>query len=252
MRLVLGKRLPITEGSLQVPGVSGTVRIGRDEYGVAYVDADSDADAWFGLGFAHGQDRAFQLETILRLVRGTLSELLGPDTLPLDQLSRRIGFRRSALAQVDALDDDMQATLEAYAAGTFQGATAGSTKVAHEFVLLRSEPTPYEAADVLGLMKLMPFLLASNWDSELMRYKILTEDGPEAMLALDPTYPEWLPATFPVGLPAGAAIDRLADDLELFTATAGMGGGSNNWAIAGSRTESGRPIVANDPHLAPQ
>jgi penicillin amidase len=251
MRLVLGKRLPITEGSLQVPGVSGTVRIGRDEYGVAYVDADSDADAWFGLGFAHGQDRAFQLETILRLVRGTLSELLGPDTLPLDQLSRRIGFRRSALAQVDELDDDMQATLEAYAAGTFQGATAGSTKVAHEFVLLRSEPTPYEAADVLGLMKLLPFLLASNWDSELMRYKILTEDGPEAMLALDPTYPEWLPATFPVGLPAGAAIDRLADDLELFTATAGMGGGSNNWAIAGSRTESGRPIVANDPHLAP-
>ncbi len=78
MRAVLGKRLPITEGSLEVTGVSGTVRIGRDAYGVAYVDAGSDADAWFGLGFAHGQDRAFQLESILRLVRGTLSELIGP------------------------------------------------------------------------------------------------------------------------------------------------------------------------------
>ncbi len=251
MQAVLGKRLPITEGSLDVAGVDATVRIGRDAYGIAYVDADTDADAWFGLGFVHGQDRAFQLESILRLLRGTLSELIGPDTLPLDQLSRRIGFRRSALAQVDALDDDIRAMLEAYAAGTYQGATVGSSKVAHEFVLLKAKPTPYEAADVLGLMKLMPFLLASNWDAELLRFKMLTEDGPEAMLALDPTYPEWLPATAPVGREAGAAIDRLAADLELFTATAGMGGGSNNWAIAGNRTESGRPIVANDPHLAP-
>ncbi|MEN8239149.1 MAG: penicillin acylase family protein, partial [Actinomycetota bacterium] len=136
-------------------------------------------------------------------------------------------------------------------AGTYQGATVGSSKVAHEFVLLKGEPTPYEAADVLGLMKLMPFLLASNWETELMRYKMLTEDGPEALMALDPTYPEWLPATVPVGRAAGAAIDRLADDLERFTSTVGKGGGSNNWAIAGSRTESGRPIVANDPHLAP-
>jgi penicillin amidase len=251
LQMVLGKRLPITAGTLEVEGVSGPVRIGRDEFGVAYVDAENDADAWFGLGFAHGQDRAFQLESILRLGRGTLSELIGSDTLPLDRLSRRIGFRASSLAQLDALDDEMRATLEAYAAGTYQGATTGSAKAAHEFVLLRSEPTPYEAADVLGLMKLMPFLLASNWDSELMRYKILTEDGPEAMLALDPTYPEWLPAAYPVGKAAGAAIDRLTDDLELFNATAGMGGGSNNWAIAGSRTASGRPIVANDPHLAP-
>ena len=251
MRAVLGKRLPIVEGSLEVPGVSGTVRLGRDAYGVTYVDAGTDVDAWFGLGFAHGQDRAFQLESILRLVRGTLSELIGPDTLPLDRLSRRIGFRRSALAQIEALDDDMGTMLDAYATGTYQGATAGSTKVAHEFTLLKSAPTPYEPADVMGLMKLMPFLLASNWDSELMRYKMLEEDGPEAMLALDPTYPEWLPASVPVGRAAGGAIDRLADDLALFAAIAGMGGGSNNWAIAGSRTKSGRPIVANDPHLAP-
>lgn len=141
--------------------------------------------------------------------------------------------------------------LEAYARGAYQGATEGTQKTAHEFTLLKSEPTPYEATDVLGLMKLMPFLLASNWDSELMRYKMLTEDGPEAIMALDPTYPEWLPATVPPGGEAGATVDRLTRDLELFTSTVGLGGGSNNWAISGDRTESGRPIVANDPHLAP-
>jgi penicillin amidase len=251
LRVLLGRRLPITEGKIDVPGITGTVRIARDSHGVAYVDADNEADAWFGHGFAQGQDRAFQLESILRLVRGTLSELVGADALPLDRLSRRIGFRRSALAQLGALDEDVRTMLEAFAAGVSQGTTVGSSKPAHEFALLRSRPTRYEVADVLGLMKLMPFLLASNWDAELMRYKMITDDGVAAMLALDPTYPEWLPATIPVGKSAGPAIDRLSADLELFTAVTGMGGGSNNWAIAGSRTASGRPIVANDPHLAP-
>ncbi len=251
MRALLGKRLPITAGTMRVPGITGTVHIARDGYGVAYIDADNDVDAWFGHGFVQGQDRAFQIESILRLVRGTLSELIGPDALPLDRLSRRIGFRRSSLAQLGALDDDIRSMLEAFAAGVSQGATIGSSKVAHEFTLLRSKPSRYEVTDILGLMKLMPFLLASNWDAELMRYKMIAEDGVEAMLALDPTYPEWLPATIPVGKSAGPAIDRLASDLELFTAVTGMGGGSNNWAIAGSRTASGRPIVANDPHLAP-
>jgi len=251
LKALLGKRLPVTGGTLEVPGITGTVRIGRDAYGVVYVEADNDNDAWFGHGFAHGQDRAFQIESILRLVRGTLSELIGPDTVPLDRLSRRIGFRRSALNQLDALDDDVRTMLEAYAAGVTQGATVGSPKAAHEFALLRSKPTPYEVADVLGLMKLMPFLLASNWDAELMRYKMLIEDGAEAVRALDPTYPEWLPATIPVGKSAGPAIDRLAIDLDRFISATGIGGGSNNWAISGERTQSGRPIVANDPHLAP-
>ena len=251
MRTVLGKRLPTTKGLIEVAGASGKILIGRDQHGIAYVEAGNDPDAWFGLGFAHGQDRAFQMETLLRVLRGTLSALIGPDVLPLDRLSRRIGFRRSALAQFPNLDDDVRDMLKAYARGAHQGATRGGPKLAHEYTLLKSEPTPYEAADVLALMKLMPFLLASNWDSELMRYKMLAEDGPEAMFALDPTYPEWLPATVPPGVEAGAAIDRLARDLEVFTATVGLGGGSNNWAIAGDRTESGRPIVANDPHLAP-
>ncbi len=251
MRTVMGKRLPITKGLLEIPGFDAKVVIGRDDHGVAYIEAGGDADAWFGLGFVHGQDRAFQMESLLRVVRGTLAALVGESALPVDRLSRRIGFRRSALTQLDELDADILEMIEAYAAGAYQGATVGSSKPAHEFTLLKAEPTPYEPSDVLGLMKVMAFLLASNWDSELIRYKILTEDGPEAMAALDPTYPEWLPVTIPPGAVAGPAIDRLSDDLERFRSTVGLGGGSNNWAISGGRTTSGNPIVANDPHLAP-
>lgn len=250
-RLLLGQRFPTTTGSLEVAGIDRPVVIRRDRYGITYVEAEGDTDAWYGLGFCHGQDRAFQLETLSRLVRGTTAELIGPPMLPLDRLSRRIGFQRVADGQLEALDDDTRAMLEAYARGVTDGATVGCARPAHEFALLRAQPTPYRASDALGVLLIMAFSLASNWDSELARLKVLTEDGPEALANLDPAYPEWLPVTAPPGAPARRAVDRLADDLAVFLATVGPGGGSNNWAIASTRTATGRPILANDPHLAP-
>lgn len=247
--LLLGRRLPATRGALNVPGIHRELTIRRDRYGVPYVQAAEDEDAWYGLGFCHGQDRAFQLEGLLRIVRGTMAELVGPAVLSLDRISRRIGFYRAAQAQLDLLDDEVRGMLEAYARGVTEGAALGGRRPAHEYALLRSRPTPYRAADALGVMHLMSFLLAANWDAELARLKILTEDGPEALAALDPTYPEWQPSVSQPGRSAGAAADRLAEDLALFHAAAGPGGGSNNWALAPSRTASGRAIVANDPHL---
>jgi penicillin amidase len=250
-RLLLGRRFPTVAGTLKVSGVSRPVLIRRDGYGIAYIEAEGDNDAWYGLGFCHGQDRAFQLEGLLRVVHGALAELVGPAALPVDRLSRRIGFLRTAEQQLKVLDDESRQTLEAYARGVTDGAQVGCRQSAHEFALLRTQPTPYRAADTLGVLKLMSFNLASNWDVELARLKILTEDGPEALAALDPTYPEWLPVASPPAARADSAVDRLAEDLAVFTAIAGPGGGSNNWAIAPSRTAAGRPILANDPHLSP-
>ena len=251
MRAALGKRLATTDGTIEVQGTTDTVQIGRDAFGVPHIEAANDDDAWYGLGFCHGQDRAFQLEGLVRVIRGTLSELIGPDGLPVDRLSRRIGFLHSARSQFDVLSDEVRSMGEAYARGVTDGATVGLPKPAHEFTLLKASPTPFEATDVLGMLKLMSFLLASNWDSELARYKIFIEDGADALEALDPTYPEWLPVTAPPGAAATTVIDLLAEDLATFNQMVGGGGGSNNWAIAGSKTATGRPIVANDPHLAP-
>jgi penicillin amidase len=251
MRAALGSRLATTDGTIDVPGITDPVRIGRDAFGIPHIEAGSEDDAWYGLGFCHGQDRAFQLESLVRVIRGTLSELIGLDGIVVDRLSRRIGFARSAQEQIAAVSDEVRAMGEAYARGVTAGATVGVPKPAHEFTLLQASPTPYAATDVLGMLKLMSFLLASNWDSELVRYKIFLEDGEDALAALDPTYPEWLPVTAPPGTVATTVIDHLSEDLATFNTIAGGGGGSNNWAIAGSKTASGRPIVANDPHLAP-
>ena len=250
-RLLLGRRLPITSGTLEVPSITGSVLIRRDRHGIPYVEAEGDEDAWYGLGFCQGQDRAFQLEGLLRIERGTLAELVGVEALPVDRLSRRIGFRHAAERQLEALDNETLGVLEAFARGVTDGARIGCRRPAHEFSLLRAKPTPYRAADVLGIIKLTSFMLASNWDVELARLKILTEDGPEALMALDPTYPEWLPVSAPPGTLASGVVDRLADDLAVFSATVGLGGGSNNWALAPSRTGTGRAILANDPHLPP-
>ncbi len=250
-RLILGKRLPRTEGVLSVPGLQQAVTVRRDDWGIPHIAAQHERDAWFALGFCHGQDRAFQLETLLRVVRGTLAQLVGGEGLAVDRLSRRIGFYHSACAQWNVLDDEVQLILESYAGGINEGATRGLSQRPHELVLLRRAPTPWTARDILGMVKLQSFLLASNWDVELARLQILSLDGPEALTALDPRFPEWLPATTPNGVRAGMpALERLAAEVTAFQKKVPLGGGSNNWAMRSSRTRTGRPLLACDPHLS--
>jgi penicillin amidase len=248
--LLLGRRLPITSGQLSLADLRRPVRVDRDQWGIPSITAENDPDAWFALGFCQGQDRAFQLEGMLRVVRGTLAELVGEAGLPVDRLSRRLGMRRGAAAQLAALDADVRAQMAAFAAGVSAGATAGCRKPAHEFRLLGGEPTPWTVEDAVGILKLQSLALGNNWDSELTRYKILSEDGPDALAALDPAYPDWQGVCSPPGGKAGPSTDRLAAELAAFRSAVGSGG-SNNWTVNAARTRDGHPLLANDPHLAP-
>ena len=248
--LLLGRRLPKTTGELHVPGLRRPVQIDRDRWGVPSITAESDPDAWLALGFCQGQDRAFQLEAMLRIVRGSLAELLGPDGLPVDRLSRRLGLLRAAREQVAVLDADVRANLAAFAAGVSAGSSTGSYRPAHEFRLLGARPTPWTVEDAVGILKLQSLVLGNNWDSELTRFKILSADGPEALAALDPAYPEWQGVCSPPGQRAGRSADRLAGELAALQAVVGKGG-SNSWAVNAARTRNGHPLLANDPHLAP-
>jgi penicillin amidase len=250
-RAVFGRRLPLTEGVVNTDGPEHPIRIDRDRFGVPHITAASDGDAWFGLGFCQGQDRSFQIETLVRVVRGTTSELIGKDTVGLDRLARRIGFKRAAAKTWNMLDEDGRRSLTAFAAGVNAGRANGTDAKAHEFSLLRADPTKFEATDVLAMMALQAFGLAANWDAELARFEILTRDGEDALDRVDPRYPEWHPVTeSPDGI-AGLPVEGLLADLELLREISGLGGASNNWALAGAKTATGRPILANDPHLGP-
>ncbi len=245
LRAAFGRRLPTVRGELAVPGLSEPVTVRRDGWGVPHVAAESPAGAWFGLGFCHAQDRGFQLETLLRAARGTLAELVGVDGLAVDRLSRRVGFKRAGVGQLAVQPDDMTATLAGYTAGVNAGFAVGTRKPAHEFALLKATPTAWEPADVLAVLALQAFGLASNADLELARLRILDADGPDALAAVDPVGRAFEPVR------AGRPADHLAADLAAFRRWVPGGGGSNAWVLAGARTASGKPLLASDPHLPP-
>lgn len=247
LRLALGRRLPVANGDLRLTGIAAPITIRRNKWGIPAIEAESDADAAFGLGFCHGQDRAAQIEVLLRVGRGRLAEWVGTGGLPADRMSRRLGFRRSAELQLPLLSAELREMTGAYASGIDAGRTDGLTANPHEHAILGGEMLCFDAADVLAVLKLQSFSLASNWDVELARLRLLRSDGPDAVRSLDPAGP----IEVPQGKGDASAIERLAQDLALLQEYVPMGGGSNNWVLSGSRTASGKPILANDPHLAP-
>ena len=248
IRTIFGKRLPITSGKLKVTGLHAPVRIQRDRYSIPYIHAENDEDAWFGLGFCQGQDRAFQIEMIYRMVRGTLSELVGPAALPMDRFARRVGFHRIARQEVALLDPDIRKCAEAFVIGMNTGISRGLKRKPHEYALLRSKPTTIDIADLLAYTRYMGFNL-SPWTAKLTRLKILIEDGPEALKALNNEYPDWQPVTRPVATNAGKVINRFLAEIDKLSEYINEVGGSNNWALSPQVTATGRPILANDPHL---
>ena len=259
LRLALGRRLPITTGEVRLRGPVAPITIRRDQYGIPHIDAASEVDGIFAQGFCQGQDRAGQLEFLWRVAKGTMAEWVGPQGLASDRLSRRIGFSRAAEQQFPVLDEVTRALLTAFAAGVSEGNSVGLREKPHEFAIIGGKPSPWTATDILAVLKLQSFILPSNWDVEIARLRILLADGPDALLLLDPlaatgqAAAEWPDEAMNGKPPASlvSSLDALSKDVAALQAYLPRGGGSNNWVIAGSRTQSGKPLLASDPHLAP-
>jgi penicillin amidase len=233
LSIILGKRLPILKGTLEVQGISAPVLIRRDSYGIPYIQAKSEADAFYALGFCQGQDRSFQIERLVRTARSTL-------------------LQRRAEEQLALLEGRDQELLKAFAAGINAGVEIGCRRKAPEFSLLRIEPSQIQAADALGILNFVALIL-SPWPYKINRFMVLREYGSDALKALDGAYPDWLTSAFPVNQPAGPSGKKIAQDIQSLTDVLGFGisGGSNSWAVNASRSATGRPILANDPHLSP-
>lgn len=254
--LALGDRRPIVEGSLRLSGLRGPITIRRDAHGIPYVEASNDGDAFFGMGFCQVQDRGFQMELYLRVARGTLSEVFGPEMLPADRLVRRLGIAHIAARQLTLLEPRERRQLEAFARGVNAGIERGAEKKPHELTLLGVDASTFEPVDIISVLQFFAFALSSNWDAELARLRILRSDGKEALAALEAAPPGWLGAIggvarLAVDADALAVAEKLADDVSTLAHVVGLGGGSNAWAVAPSRTSTGRAILACDPHLSP-
>ncbi|MFN4282636.1 MAG: penicillin acylase family protein [Alphaproteobacteria bacterium] len=263
----LQSSLPQTEGRLAAPGLRDAVAIDRDADGVPRIRARSEGDAYFALGYVHAQDRLWQMEAMRRLSAGRLSEALGRQTLAIDRSMRALGLYRIAERIYPGLDPEVRAGLDAYARGVnaYLGQHKGAWPAEYYVVGLR--PEPWKPADSLVWGQLMALRLSGDWRSELTRQRLAARLSPEQLEQLidKPSQGSLVTIEEPARRaaappphdradyrPAFDISERLlAETMRLLPDASVMGPGtaSNSWALAGARTASGKPLLANDPHL---
>src|SRR5829696_1544454 len=243
--------LPKHAGSIELDGLGGPARVRRDRWGVPHIEASSHDDLWFAQGFSHGQDRLWQMDFYRRVVRGRVSEMAGAEGLEVDRLMLTLGIRRVAEREAAALDAEQLRRLEVFCAGVNAAARVAPAPP-FEMQLLRLEWRPWTPADVLSLGKLLAFGLSTNWEKELLRSDMTRALGPELAARLDPGYPADNPVV--IQQPWSGDGLGLAEQIDAVRRSIGLAveaSGSNNWAVSGSLSATGSPLIAGDPHLPP-
>jgi penicillin amidase len=249
--ILVWRAFPRINGRVAVPGLDAPVEIIRDRWGIPHLYAQNGHDLFFAQGYVHAQDRLWQMDFNRRVPSGRLSELFGGVTLPSDRFLRTIGMRRAAEEERAHLDPDSAAVLAAYAAGVNAWIAQHRSGLPIEFALLRYRPELWTPTDSLAFGKLLAWTLGGNWRYQLLRAQLIARFGIEGMRFLIPPYSPDAPVIVPRGFRydswRATALLQLLDSGRLPS-----GIGSNNWVLGASRTATGHPMLANDPHLEAQ
>jgi len=247
--LYLRSALPVTDGRIIVVGPKAEIRVERDADGVPLIVAQNDEDLAFGLGYVHAQERLFQMELQRRYGAGRLAEIFGVPAVGIDRQMRTFGLYRAAEAEIPFLSAEMNRALNAYTAGVNAFLVTRRGALPPEFLLLRFAPEPWRPADSLVWGKLMALQLGGNYRGELLRARLARTVSPADLSLLYPEYPKDAPTTLAELLPI---YRRLALDplYKALPPVVGPNYASNNWVVDGGHSASGKPILANDPHLA--
>jgi penicillin G amidase len=243
--------LPRRSGRVPVDGLGADVEVIVDTWGVPHIYADSLLDLLRAQGYLHAQDRLWQMELNRRVVAGRLAAVVGDVALPLDRWMRTLSLRHVAEQEPALLDDEEHRLLAAYADGV--NARFEEGRLPLEFTLLRHRPEPWTVVDSISWVKMMALTLSVNWETEILRARLIDRVGPQMAADLEPPYAVGRPYVVPPGVDYScigeAALRRSAAAEEFVGPAATDGIGSNNWAVHGSRTATGMPLLANDMHL---
>lgn len=255
--------LPPLDGTERVAGLHGPVEVLRDARGVPHLSASSLEDLIFAQGYVTAQDRLWQMDLSRRLAMGELSEIFGEAMLRLDVENRTLGFPLVARQGVEDLDAESRRIFQAYAAGVNAFIAAHPHRLPIEFTLLHYQPRPWQEADSFGVALNMAKMLNTTWQNDLMRERIRAKVTPEFYADLFPDrsdldHPvaEPIPETSRPLEPPSALGFADPQGFDAVRAELGVGAqsfeadlGSNNWVVSGAHTLSGKPLLANDPHL---
>lgn len=249
------EKLPQRSGELSLAQLTAAVDVHYDERGVPHIQAQNELDAYRALGYVHAQDRLFQMEIMRRLARGELSEILGESTVPLDRLFRTLRLHQHAQQYVQDIDKDSAPAqaLQAYLDGINQFQAQGPKPV--EFDLLGINPRPYSMEDTVSIAGYLAYSFAAAFRTEPSLSYIRQELGEEYLNIFDlkTTSSAALSATTQLALTQTdwTHLHSLAQlsQAALFDAGMPQFEGSNAWVLNGSKTASGKPLLAGDPHI---
>jgi penicillin amidase len=275
--IFIARSFPQTNGTLKVSGLKHPVEIIRDTMGLPHIYADNTDDLFFAQGYVHAQDRLWQMELNRHIGHGQLAELFGDTefgdstTVKTDKFLRTIGLDRAADADLKTLEAGSRGVLQKYADGVNAFLREHQGNLPLEFTLLGYRPTEWQPVDTLVWSKVMAYNLGGNYEDELLRVRLINVLGEGRVNQLVPPYPAAGPFIIPpevkrfstfafppsrveqgtvagvvaIGQPDLADLQAIDDSLKLL----GEGVGSNNWVVDGTRTTTGKPLLANDPHL---
>lgn len=261
-------------GKERIMGLNDAVSIRFDVSEIPHIKATTAGDALFALGFLHATERSWQMEINRRLAAGRLSEILGEDTLKIDRFMRTVGIKHSAERQFERYPVEAKRLLQSYADGVNAGNAKLGWALPLEYFLTRSRPGHWSPSDSVAWMLMMAMDLGGNWQKELQRLELSRDLTTAQIWEVLPPYSQGNPVSKmdfaalyknmgifakddtsrsikPLGIQDVRQLDTRQDQMLYALLPGGMEGiGSNNWALSGKRTTSGKPLLANDPHLS--
>ncbi|BAB75623.1 all3924 [Nostoc sp. PCC 7120 = FACHB-418] len=273
------RSFPVENGAIALSSIKSEVTIKRDQWGIPHIYASNSHDLFMAQGYIHAQDRFWQMDFWRHIGSGRLAEMFGASQVETDKYLRTMGWGRVAQQEIQQMDAVMKADLQAYADGVnayiqeHQGSALSLEYAVLQLLNPGYKPEPWQILHSLTWGKVMAYDLGRNFQSEIERTILLKTLTPAQVEELFPPYPANLPVILPdlqaqalpekqlittvikeVGeiAPVLESIKKPMVALEKLIGHTGVGIGSNNWVISGERTATGKPILANDPHLAVQ
>ncbi|MTH54804.1 penicillin acylase family protein [Bacillus mangrovi] len=241
------RSLPKVSGETQIAGLPNETVVTRDQEGVPHINAETEQDLYMAQGYVQAQDRLFQMDLSRRQASGMLSEVVGEATVDRDKFFRTLGLRRAAEASIETYDQEALDVLQWFADGVnaYMDEAKKEEKLSPEFTLLGYEPEKWTPIDSLTIGKYMAFDLGGHWQGQAFRYWAADSLTKEEAMELYPSYPKNAPEIL-------SSYENLDLDVKKSFANAVLPrefNGSNNWVVSGEKTASGKPLLADDPHL---
>jgi penicillin amidase len=263
---------PEAEGIFELDLLKDSVQIYRDQFSIPHIIAKSEGDAIFALGYAHAQDRLWQMDMARRAGSGRLAEVLGDDAIPVDKFMRALDISKTAQNNLTKSSRQSKSILTAYSNGVNAFIASHKSELSFEFDALGYKPENWKPEDCLVIGRMMSFELSLGFWNDLIFGRIAEKVGPERAAQLVAGYPDYAPTVLEQGKPrlkpvrdtaqaakapdstavAGLFLKELHDVLKETRSVLGMNGsaiGSNSWAMRKTGFKTTSAILANDPHL---